>query len=695
MPGLLLKLLLLLLYLILLFVVFRLCELAVWYEAGFVASQLVDPVSLSVRKLKNLLDARGVNYEGMVEKKELSQLVDQSGDVLDGELMMAEEEEDEESEDDSTLFSSRGHFYEEVEDKKDSVWLIQVKPLGHHSLLYPASWKAIKKKVSHFGIRTGTFDCNSDSSFCSMKQWIKPSILLAMPQGETYKDHVTMFHYYKPGQPAYILDWINNHLKTKITILSNQDAAQEWMETAKSRPNHFPIRVAYYSNIDQLPLFYSLLSVKFTGRIKFAFISTDPMEFSTTKRSQKDILKVPSILITTPEDTLHYSKRPGEYLSYARLVLYLKTLSPEVNDVFILSLLFVNVLCVFEFFVTQGGILKRSFYLTWTIGKSNVSFLAFWLPFLGMLQLSVLEPFWNFANKILRKFLISNIMCYIRSDVLVYSNNTKFLLLTFLTYCCIIGLIEKYRKRTTTVQQESNTAWLRGVLRHYYMFLIRPSSNLYRPRLNRAHMEEGLDLLIDRLAVPDFWLHPVIPTDYISNLQTWKYCSSKEKDYEQSFDKLCGSCDSQEQVNAECSCVETSKKSSGDDSLALCDVPDSGVQDEDLLPSMRVSEIQQVDDVDQQLNADTCETINSQEGHDFQSNAANKENELPNNLVSTDCAICLEVYCHGVVICGLPCGHSYHHGCIVTWLRGGNHRCPTCRWPAYKAKGCKLLKYQE
>lgn len=73
------KLVLLVLYLAVLFVLSRILEAIAYYEDGYLASHLLDPVSLSVRKLKILLDQRGVSYAGVVEKKELTELVDASG----------------------------------------------------------------------------------------------------------------------------------------------------------------------------------------------------------------------------------------------------------------------------------------------------------------------------------------------------------------------------------------------------------------------------------------------------------------------------------------------------------------------------------------------------------------------------------------------------------------------------------------
>ena len=73
------KLLLLTLYLAVLFVLSRILEAVAYYDSGYLASRLLDPVALSVRKLKTLLDQRGVSYAGVVEKQELTDLVDASG----------------------------------------------------------------------------------------------------------------------------------------------------------------------------------------------------------------------------------------------------------------------------------------------------------------------------------------------------------------------------------------------------------------------------------------------------------------------------------------------------------------------------------------------------------------------------------------------------------------------------------------
>lgn len=73
------KLILLLIYVAVLFVLARVLEAVSWIETGVLSHRLLDPMTLSVLKLKTLLEQRGVSYEGVVEKPELSELVDTTG----------------------------------------------------------------------------------------------------------------------------------------------------------------------------------------------------------------------------------------------------------------------------------------------------------------------------------------------------------------------------------------------------------------------------------------------------------------------------------------------------------------------------------------------------------------------------------------------------------------------------------------
>ncbi|XP_074760417.1 E3 ubiquitin-protein ligase RNF103 isoform X3 [Athene noctua] len=120
------KLCCLLLYFLALFVLARVFEAVAWYESGFLATQLVDPVALSFRKLRTILECRGLGHSGLPEKKDVRELVEKSGDLMEGELYSALKEEEASESVSSTNFSGEMHFYELVEDTKDGIWLVQI-----------------------------------------------------------------------------------------------------------------------------------------------------------------------------------------------------------------------------------------------------------------------------------------------------------------------------------------------------------------------------------------------------------------------------------------------------------------------------------------------------------------------------------------------------------------------------------------
>ena len=69
----------------------------------------------------------------------------------------------------STNFTCGSHFYEEVEDLKDSVWVVQVIRDRQRPFISHRDWKAFVKKVSRFGVQTGIFDCSFDHTSVSSR----------------------------------------------------------------------------------------------------------------------------------------------------------------------------------------------------------------------------------------------------------------------------------------------------------------------------------------------------------------------------------------------------------------------------------------------------------------------------------------------------------------------------------------------
>jgi len=70
---------LLIIYLAVLFIVTRLLEAVIWSDQGQISRRFLDPMTISVLRLKALLEQRGVSYDNLVEKGELTDLVEASG----------------------------------------------------------------------------------------------------------------------------------------------------------------------------------------------------------------------------------------------------------------------------------------------------------------------------------------------------------------------------------------------------------------------------------------------------------------------------------------------------------------------------------------------------------------------------------------------------------------------------------------
>lgn len=131
--------------------------------------RVVDPTVLSVKSLKGILESRGISYGGLVEKRELHDLIFASGDISSEELQTipAEDEEVEVSE-----LTSGSHFFEVVEDSKDSAWIVIVLPVisGLMTMNRVAEeWKEVVRKTTKFGIRSARFDCDLDPGFCKSR----------------------------------------------------------------------------------------------------------------------------------------------------------------------------------------------------------------------------------------------------------------------------------------------------------------------------------------------------------------------------------------------------------------------------------------------------------------------------------------------------------------------------------------------
>ncbi|XP_032818536.2 E3 ubiquitin-protein ligase RNF103 [Petromyzon marinus] len=552
------KLLFLLLYVCVLFLLARFFEAVSWCETGIFASRLVDPVALSLRKLRGLLESRGLSHAGLLEKRGLARLVEDSGDVSEGELYstLAEGEADVDnassSSSSSADFTSEMHFYEQVEDTKDGVWLVQISCKKKHFMLEPKEWKEVVKKVSRFGIRTGTFHCSLDPRFCMKRGWLGPSLIMAVPLTNTSKGKVVLkeFHGRVKGL-QHILEWVHASVAARIAAVRKPaEFWDEWRRPGTSDAKagrgggggggggrggnkvgagNSRVKVFLFANLDRPPMFLSAVSVKFTGRVRFIFVDMRSWRKEDyERRGELNLRKLPAYIIQTPEGTYEYGTLRGEHFSHRALDIFLRFLQPEVNDLFVLSLVLVNAAAWMDLFITQGATIKRFVVLISTLGTYNTLLILSWLPIVGLLQLPHLDTFYEYSLKFLRFTNTTKIASWVRTDWMFYSSHPAILLGTYLAHGLIVDLIEKKRKLSDEddeILMENNLDWLSSLWEYYSNYLFRPIGSFpgYPTSYYDGDLEDGIDVLLERLAVPDLWLRPSISTDYIKYLPTWEF----------------------------------------------------------------------------------------------------------------------------------------------------------------------------
>ncbi|GAB0187993.1 E3 ubiquitin-protein ligase RNF103 [Grus japonensis] len=571
------KLCCLLLYFLALFVLARVFEAVAWYESGFLATQLVDPVALSFRKLRTILECRGLGHSGLPEKKDVRELVEKSGDLMEGELYSALKEEEASESVSSTNFSGEMHFYELVEDTKDGIWLVQVIANDRSPLVGKVHWEKMVKKVSRFGIRTGTFNCSSDPRYCRRRGWLKSTLIMSVPQTSTSKGKVMLKEYSgRKIEVEHIFKWITAHAASRIkTIYNSEHLKEEW-----NKSDQYRVKIYLFANLDQPPAFFSALSVKFTGRVEFIFVNVENWD-NKSYMTEIGVYKTPSYILRTPEGIYRYS---------------------------------------------------------------NTTTLASW----------------------------------VRADWMFYSSHPALFLSTYLGHGLLIDYFEKKRRRNNNTDEvnANNLEWLSSLWDWYTSYLFHPIASFQHFPFD-SDWDEDPDLFLERLAFPDLWLHPLIPTDYIKNLPMWRFkCLGIHSDEEmlETFQ------DSESDSDSENKEVFSSEKEVS--------------EDDELNAFHRRSE------GEPRCGTETCSCANKYCHHEpyerkvrsygSYSTAGDMEPDWsawPSEMLHcTECVVCLENFSNGCLLMGLPCGHVFHQNCIVMWLAGGRHCCPVCRWASYKKK---------
>ena len=507
------------------------------------------------------------------------------------------------------------------------------------------------------------------------------------------------------------------------------------------------IRALIISNLTTAPLFFSVMAAKFSGRLRLAMINTKDTNYrkyisklaskNSTLSSFHQRLKTSNsnYIIITPHRVKLFGGRKGENLNYRSLFSLFRSLHPEMNDIFKFSIIISTILCTFNLF--RPSFLHQSLS---TI-KTTTILLFVWL---ATTNSTILQPITDLFLSLLPFLSLTDHASLLRNDIFFYTSTPSGRTIIITTTTFFLILLNLYHLK----QQHSTQGTTTPTIQPSSQQLPLPTTTTYTTLLNkifenicgslfhtttphqRLELDDDYHMIIQRLAVPDLWLRPLISPQYIHDLPTWVYekvggdgdaddnawdiSIFGEEGLGQMTDtqRFCNRCNNTEKDNINKNndipsgtfgtTYNRDFNESGDARKNVGDAGcGSGVVSCGGCDGGSVAEENVREKSSNKLTAKSTfkSFINRLKRKNFRHLSNNKKStpitnqppstttsNPPNVIFSTECSICLDTYVTGDVLCGLPCCHGYHQRCIVGWLSRDNHCCPICRWPSYKSK---------
>lgn len=271
------------------------------------------------------------------------------------------------------------------------------------------------------------------------------------------------------------------------------------------------------SRLSQVPLFYSALSVRFPGRIRFGVTSKEVLIKSNAWKllPEKENL---TYFIITKERIFKYGTKSSESISFQSMETYLKSLYPSLNDIFILTLFICNSLTLFEICLVQGSFLKRIIMLLYCAIKYNIVLILVWMGLLTLFQIPFIANLIPYGLKLIRLFGSTDTMAYIRTDVKFYSHHLFLVELTLGLYLLLLGLWFYKARSEEEADQEWNFAQFRTLEHLFYPLHPRSLSHLNRNALLEWNQQE----------IPSLWMAAHMSSEYIKQLPTWSHTKREQ-----------------------------------------------------------------------------------------------------------------------------------------------------------------------
>lgn len=303
---------------------------------------------------------------------------------------------------------------------------------------------------------------------------------------------------------------------------------------------------------------------------------------------------------------------------------------------------------------------------------------------------------YGYSLKLLRYADTTTLASLVRADWTFYSSHPALFLSTYLAHGLLVDYFEKKRRCGIRSHEDSTTnlEWLASLWDWYTSYLLHPITSIQPVPSDHSDWEDD-PFFFEHLAFPDLWLRPLVNTDYIKALPTWRF-----RDVDQHIRKRSGGEHHEEREN---SLPDTECRELTDSIPAVHSRPSHNckrlkrtLNNQDSYKQLTVSS-----NMERNQAVSFCYSLGNRDA--YLADSAKKKGYLtpegvlnrqhcdlsvwPSDMLqSSECVVCLENFVREELLMGLPCGHAFHQQCIVVWLAAGRHCCPVCRWPSYKKK---------
>jgi len=538
---------------------------------------------------------------------------------------------------------------------------------------------------------------------CARKGWFTSRLVLALPENYKTKANVALYTYPGPTKINALFDWMKSKVNQQIQEIDSVDSLEKnWLQFSSALDPD--VRVLFVSTLSSVPLFLSALSVKFPGRVKIGSIKANTVKGKELLK-RLDLKSHPRYLVITKRKTYIYGNQKGESMTFKAMEMFLKSIYPSMNDIFIVSIMLTNIACGFELCLTRGSFVKRilSTALSWF--QYNIVLLLVWFIILGLLQLPIFQKVSLLGLYILRFFSLESCFSMVRRDIAYFSTDPKLPSILFSCMNVIVYLIQKFLHRYDNNQEmEEESDWwnfsnLRTINYHngWEMMQLRPFDQIFNPSF-------GVPGLNDDVPSSNITVNS---NEYIKFLPVWVYkevschcqCGKTtdsndiDNDFESKNDKASDNLEDKENLKK----IDGVRASSCLDANYRCECSCTRVKaNSPRASNMRPNpnSVQRPESWQETTPGLSLDNPWNGHAHSKGSPSSSKQFENYNRLnckplgymQDTQCVICLGTYKNFALLRGLPCKHVFHDKCILAWLLRDNHFCPTCRWPAFQTK---------